>query len=132
MAEEYLVLIVDDDPSLSRIMQQSIDRMEGVRAMSATNGTDAVQLAVAEPPNLIFMDIDLGHDNGYDTWQAILDQGVSAGTCVWFITGRTANLQPGRAESLGARGARMKPFGLADLREMVNAATAEHGSNEGA
>lgn len=123
MTNDYLVLIVDDDPALSKILEQSVSRMDDVHAMSATNGEDAIQLALAQKPNLIFMDIDLGHDNGYDTWQAMRDQGVSA--VVWFITGRTANLQPGRAETLGARGIKMKPFGLEELREMVNQAKSQ-------
>ena len=63
------VLVVDDSPAdlknISNIVSEA-----GFSVVSATNGKDAVQMAKAEKPNIIFLDIIMPAMDGFATCRA--------------------------------------------------------------
>ena len=64
------VLVVDDSPAdlknISNIVSEA-----GFSVVSATNGKDAVQMAKAEKPNIIFLDIIMPAMDGFATCRAL-------------------------------------------------------------
>ncbi len=63
------ILIVDDDLDLLDLYQVVL--REGFETISATNGKEAVDLAVAEAPDLILMDIMMPQMDGLQAAQLI-------------------------------------------------------------
>src|SRR5437899_1607273 len=51
-----LVLVVDDDPDVRNLLAALLTR-RGLRVMQAGNGRVALDLALAEPPRLIVLDL---------------------------------------------------------------------------
>ncbi len=63
------ILIVDDDLDMLNLYQVVL--REGFETISATNGKEAVDLAVAEAPDLILMDIMMPQMDGLQAAQLI-------------------------------------------------------------
>ena len=53
------ILIVDDEPHLRTLIQQSLEELEdeGVELFTATNGEEALETIRKEEPNLVFLDV---------------------------------------------------------------------------
>ena len=64
-AEQHLILVVDDNPatlySTSRVL-----RSAGFEVITATNGTDGVQAACDNEPDLIVLDVNLPDIDGFE------------------------------------------------------------------
>jgi two-component system, OmpR family, KDP operon response regulator KdpE len=64
-----LILIVDDDPPIRRLVHTSLDD-EGYRVAEAESGQQAVRLAAQQPPDVVVLDLGLPDVDG----QAVLRQ----------------------------------------------------------
>lgn len=61
-----LLLCIDDDEANLRIMTRLVERMNGVRLISATEGNEGLRLARTEQPDLIFTDLHLPGMSGFE------------------------------------------------------------------
>jgi response regulator RpfG family c-di-GMP phosphodiesterase len=68
MTEIYTVLIVDDEPAVVTAMSHTLSR-EGYRVLAANNGAQALELAAAQPPDLILCDYMMPGMNGVEVFQ---------------------------------------------------------------
>ncbi len=59
------ILIVDHNPTALHMKSRLLSR-QGYRVLEADNGADALTMASAERPDLVLLDIDLPHMNGFD------------------------------------------------------------------
>jgi len=60
------VLYVEDNPANMKLVEQIIARRPDLRLLSATTGTLGIELAHANQPDVILMDIKLPDINGID------------------------------------------------------------------
>ena len=58
------ILIVDDDPTLIRIVGQTLDK-EGYRPVLASDGAEALKKVQEEHPDLIILDVQMPKVHGY-------------------------------------------------------------------
>ena len=61
------ILVIDDDPSVQDLMQRFLNR-EGFKVISACSGAVGLQLAHAELPDAIVLDVLLAHKEGTNGW----------------------------------------------------------------
>ena len=71
------VLIVDDDEHLREILTAML-RFSGYEISEAATGTEAVNKAISEKPDLILLDIELPDIKGPDVARAIKNNPTSA------------------------------------------------------
>lgn len=64
--DRQYILVVDDDQSALRMIEDML-KIHSHRVVIARNGQDAIKLAKAEKPGLIFMDLRLPILDGYET-----------------------------------------------------------------
>jgi CheY-like chemotaxis protein len=64
------ILLVEDDDTL-RVMLSTLLRLEGHEVLEASDGQQGVQLARAQVPALIFMDLELPVLNGFEAIKQI-------------------------------------------------------------
>jgi len=63
MAEQFTILVVDDDPSIVNIINTALTQ-NGYRVLTADNGDSACALAEKHSPHLIIMDVMMPRCNG--------------------------------------------------------------------
>ena len=65
------ILIVDDEPHLRTLIQQTLEELEdeGVELLMASNGEEALATIESVKPNLVFLDVMMPKLSGFDVCQ---------------------------------------------------------------
>lgn len=71
------ILIVEDNP-VNRKLLLVVLRPHGYRLLTANDGTEAIELAAREQPDLILMDLQLPRLNGYAAARHLKSQSITA------------------------------------------------------
>ncbi len=111
------VLIVDDEPSIIAGLRKCIGDM-GHRVLAAPSAERAIEMARADPPDLVFMDVKLPGMDGLAAIEEVRRVAPSARFVV--ITAHGTLDTAVRALQAGAIEYLAKPFGPADVRKLVD------------
>lgn len=107
MANET-VLIADDDPSVRTLLTKVAER-NGFRAVTASNGKEAVRLARSQRFDLILLDIMMnGNDDGFDVIRSLRATGNNIPIII--LSGRTDDFDTLYGLDIGADDYIPKPF----------------------
>jgi twitching motility two-component system response regulator PilH len=118
LMDDKLILVVDDDPCC-RYALEAVLRRFGFSVISATNGLEGLNLAVARRPKLIFMDLIMPEMDGYSGTRAIHAHPSTASTPVVAVSANS-DLK----DRLSAREAGMiefisKPWKVSEIKRML-------------
>jgi len=80
-------MIVDDDPSIL-IAVRELFEPEGFDVFAVSNGRDCITELKRGFRGVILMDIMMPHMDGWDTVQAIVDQGLFDGNIISMFTAK--------------------------------------------
>lgn len=108
------ILLVDDDQDLLQLMKNTLEK-DGhhVETLStAPSHEDLVRLR----PNLVFMDVELGSENGAALCHAVKHDAAAVGAVV-LISGHADDLLRSEAAMGGADAFLAKPFNMQALRD---------------
>ncbi|HEY5630478.1 MAG TPA: response regulator [Candidatus Limnocylindrales bacterium] len=115
------VLVVDDDASVQRLLQQTL-RGEGYEVLIATEAAEALRLWQQETPVLVLLDVTLPGMDGYDL--AVRIRGAEAAgrhvPIIMLTSDRDAS-QKVKALRSGADDYLVKPFHPAELLARIKA-----------
>lgn len=101
------VLIVDDDPSICKLLEKVMHSNE-LDTMTAVNGTQALAILKNHTFDIILMDVMLGDMEGFEVIKHIRSQGIT--TPVMIVSGRNEDYDSLYGLSLGADDYITKPF----------------------
>jgi two-component system response regulator MprA len=118
MAE--LVLIVEDDPPVRRMLERSLSA-EGFDVRAAADGGAALAMAEDSAPDLVVLDLTMPGLGGIDVCRRLRERGVSGG--VLMLTARDAIEDRVRGLDAGADDYVVKPFAIAEVVARLNALT---------
>ena len=119
------ILIVEDHPTMREAMRMVLEH-EGFVIREAADGAAAVEMVRAQPPDLVFLDLNIPGMTGADVLKSLKEDPATASVRVIIVTA-TGEEERERVLSLGADEYFTKPFSpLALLRtvERVLSATA--------
>lgn len=114
------VLLVDDDDDLRRIATISMRKVAGWEVIPASSGSEAVQLAIEQRPDLTLLDVMMPKMDGPMTLSAIRTEESLADHPVIFITARIQSSEIAELLALGVAGVIRKPFDPLTLAEEVS------------
>ncbi|HET9873046.1 MAG TPA: response regulator transcription factor [Propionibacteriaceae bacterium] len=112
------ILVVDDEPQIVRALAINL-RARGYDVCTAGDGTEALHLAAAHPPDVVILDLGLPDLDGVD---------VIAGLRGWtsvpilVLSGRSDSIDKVDALDAGADDYVVKPFGMDELMARLRAA----------
>ena len=86
MAGEKRVLIVDDDESV-RMFVAGIMEAEGWEIEEAMNGQQALDIAEADPPDLVVLDVDMPVMDGFEAFKRLRDSPFTDKVPIIMLTG---------------------------------------------
>ena len=113
-----IVLIVDDDPFIRRLIATTLEDVSGFELRQAGDGVQALELAAAEPPTIVFLDIDMPRLDGISCCRELrAAQGAPPRIVMLTAAGRE---QEKRALEAGADLFLSKPFSPLHLLRLVD------------
>jgi CheY-like chemotaxis protein len=110
-----LVLVVDDDPDILEAICDILDS-EGYRVTRARHGAEALERLQAERPSLILLDLMMPVMDGLAFANALRERRLDPEIPIVVIS---ADGNPQKAASIGARGFLAKPFDIEALLSHV-------------
>ena len=120
MAEQRVVLIVDDDPFIRRLIATTLEGVAAFALHQAADGEEAVQLARREGPRLVFLDIDMPRLDGIEACRRMRAEPAMAGARIVMLTAAAEDSARTRAAQAGADRFLTKPFSPLDLLRLVD------------
>ena len=120
------VLIVDDEPHIRLLLEQTLEELEneGVELLTAGNGKEALEIVTREKPSLVFLDVMMPRMNGFDVCRTIKNDLGLIGVSVVLLTAKGQEFDRQKGTEAGADLYLTKPFSpdevLAKAREILN------------
>jgi DNA-binding response OmpR family regulator len=111
------ILIVEDDPSLARVLSDSLG-VEGFQCRTIGNGNTAINIAASFAPDLVLLDIGLPGKNGFELCR-LWREGPRIP--IIMLTARTQKQDKLNGLKAGADDYVTKPFDLEELIARVRA-----------
>ena len=117
-AQKPKVLIIDDDPSLRRLVQVVFER-DGFDASLASDGSEGVHLALMNPPNVIILDIMMEGLHGFEVCKMLRANSSMRHTAIIITSGKSYKPDIDKAMELGADSYVVKPFSPKELLKIA-------------
>jgi len=114
----YKIVIADDDPTISKLLERTL-RTDGYQVFMATDGEQAVELAVKYQPDLLILDLTMPKLDGYEITRAIRRWEETKRACIILLTAHPEENSAARGFEVGADDYLVKPFTPAHLRARV-------------
>ena len=115
------ILVIDDSPSQLMGIRRIVEKL-GHDCITAEDGAQGVELAKAELPDLILMDVVMPNLNGFQATRAISRHETTSHIPVIMVTTKDQETDKVLGMRQGARGYLTKPFTEGELSEAIAAA----------
>lgn len=117
MTMSSLILVVDDDPAILESLSNEL-RAAGYTILTATNGSDGVNVFHSNAPDLVLTDLAMPRSDGFELIAAIR---ATSRVPLIVLSVRGADPDKVRALDLGADDFVTKPFSVAELLARIRA-----------
>jgi DNA-binding response OmpR family regulator len=119
---EYLILIVDDDPKQLKILTENlIEYNPGFKLLIATNGKSGIDIAIKNKPDLILMDWEMPIMNGVEAIKQLKASEETRSIPVIMVTGTHGETEKLKeALDAGAIDFVSKPYNAVELIARIN------------
>ncbi|WP_418968817.1 response regulator transcription factor [Alloscardovia omnicolens] len=116
--QEARLVVVDDEPSIRELLSASL-RFSGFDVITASNGTEAIDVIVDSQPDLIIMDVMMPDIDGFTVTSRIRQEGIDAP--VLFLTARDDTQDKVMGLTVGGDDYVTKPFSLEEVVARIRA-----------
>jgi CheY-like chemotaxis protein len=116
----HVVLIVDDDPFIRRLIVTTLEGVSTFDLHEARDGEEAVRAARRERPRLVFLDIDMPRLDGIEACRRMRGEPGMADANIVMLTASAEDSARSRAAEAGADRFLTKPFSPLDLLRLVD------------
>lgn len=117
------ILVVDDSPTALRLIRLAVEA-GGYRVLTASDGHEAIEVAMRERPDLVVLDIILPKKNGFQVCRHLKAQPATSGIKVVLLSSKSHQMDILWGKRQGADGYLTKPFESSQLLDCI--ATALH------
>lgn len=108
------ILVVDDDPDIARFVELNLG-LEGFRVQVAHDGAQALELAIADPPDLILLDVMMPGVDGVEVVRQLRARSSTASVPVVMLTAKSLSADKVVGLTAGADDYIVKPFDTLEL-----------------
>jgi len=112
------ILIVEDNPQNMRLLEMVL-RAKNYTLLKATDGEEALDMALREQPDLIIMDIQLPKVNGLEVTRKLRNTPAFSHTPIIAITAYAMKGDKERVIESGCDAYLSKPINTRELPEMI-------------
>ncbi|HYI86848.1 MAG TPA: Hpt domain-containing protein, partial [Burkholderiales bacterium] len=122
-AAPAVVMVVDDSLTVRKITGRLLER-EGYTVVTAKDGVDALEQMSHGLPKVMLVDIEMPRMDGFDLARNVRGDTRTQGIPIIIISSRTAEKHRNQATQLGVNHFLGKPYGEAELLQLVARYTA--------
>lgn len=115
------ILIAEDSVMMRKIAKMTLEK-GGHTVIEASDGSEAVELAKSQLPQLILLDAEMPVTDGWEAVKIIKQDPAIANIPVLMCTGHDLSEDPETLKESGADGYITKPYNPADMLEKVKQA----------
>ncbi len=116
------ILIVDDEPNIVMSLEYAFKK-KNFEVFIARDGTEALEIAGQETPNVILLDIMMPKMDGYETLKKIKENKLLKDTKVIFLSAKSKLADVEKGLDMGADSYITKPFSIkkvvGNVEEMI-------------
>ncbi len=112
------VLIADDDPTILMLLRVNLE-MEGYEVVSAANGSEAIERAREEVPDLMILDVMMPGMDGWEASRQMREFPALSDIPIIFLSARAQETDIQKGRDSGAMEYVTKPFDPPALMETV-------------
>ncbi len=121
------ILIVEDIPGLIHILELEVQRL-GYETILANNGEEAVEMALAQLPNLIMMDIMMPEMDGLEAARLIHENPKTRSIPIIAVTALSSRKDKQKCLESGCDDYLSKPFTASQLSSSITALLKQNGT----
>jgi chemosensory pili system protein ChpA (sensor histidine kinase/response regulator) len=121
-----LALVVDDSITVRRVTERFLER-NGLRAMTAKDGIDAISVLQEAKPDIILLDIEMPNMDGYEFATHVRNDDRVADVPIIMITSRVGDKHRARAIEIGVNDYLGKPYQDSQLLDAIRRLLDEQG-----
>lgn len=114
------VLIVDDEPFIRKLIATTLEDVADFALTEAADGVEALEIARSEPPEVVFLDINMPRMDGYEACRALRAEPATERATIVILTAALGDQAELEAERAGADLFLSKPFSPLELLELVS------------
>jgi two-component system, OmpR family, alkaline phosphatase synthesis response regulator PhoP len=109
---EKKILIVDDEPHIRMLIEQTLEELEDedVEFLTAENGEQALQIISAEKPALVFLDVMMPKMNGMEVCRRVKKELALNDVYIVLLTAKGQEVDRLKGQEVGADVYMTKPF----------------------
>jgi CheY-like chemotaxis protein len=113
------MLVVDDSPTIRAVLGKMLGQ-DGYAVQKAVDGESAIELAKAEQPEVIFLDIVLPGINGFAVLRALRHDPLTQHIPIVMISGNQQATEQFYVQRFGADDFIKKPFGQRAVQQSIH------------
>ncbi|MGR8978753.1 MAG: response regulator transcription factor [Gammaproteobacteria bacterium] len=106
------VLIVDDEPHIRTLLEQTLEELEDyeVEIFTAANGKEGLETIQTETPDLVFLDVMMPEMNGYEVCQRVKSDENLKDVYIIMLTAKGQEFDKEKGLQMGTNQYITKPF----------------------
>ncbi len=114
-----MILIVDDEPHIRLLLEQSLEDLEelGVDIVTSDNGQEALEIIQKDKPNIVFLDVMMPKMNGFEVCDTIKNKLKLSEIFIIMLTAKGQEVDKLKGEEVGADIYMTKPFNPDEVAE---------------
>ncbi|MGB9775235.1 MAG: response regulator transcription factor [Anaerolineae bacterium] len=112
------ILVAEDEKDIRELIAFTL-RFAGFDVLLATNGAEAVEVAEAERPDLVILDVRMPRMSGYEACRRLKENPHTASLPVVFLSAKGQDSEIQQGLESGAEEYILKPFAPDELIQQV-------------
>jgi CheY-like chemotaxis protein len=114
------ILIIDDEDDIREVAALSLEATAGWNILTASSGAAGIEIAAAEQPDAILMDVMMPGVDGPTTFGHMQKNSAISHIPVLLLTAKVQGVDQRRFAGLGLAGILFKPFDPLTLAQQIS------------
>jgi CheY-like chemotaxis protein len=114
------ILIIDDEDDIREVAALSLEATAGWHILTASSGLEGIDIAIAEQPDAILMDVMMPEIDGPTTFGNMQQNPAVSHIPVLLLTAKVQGVDQRRFAGLGLAGILFKPFDPLTLAQQIS------------
>jgi DNA-binding response OmpR family regulator len=115
------ILLIEDDADIALALRYNLEKEKGFVVSTARDGEEGMRTALASPPDLVLLDLNLPGIDGLEVCRRLRSAPATAPVPIIMLTARAAEADRVSGLDLGADDYILKPFSMKEVVARVRA-----------